>query len=212
MTRAVLVLAVLAGCPSKSDAPAATAPPPEKPVVADAGIDGITTISGYDPRSGMHLDDDVPGVVTAQPQPRTRPGRPIDITLRSSPSGARVAVDGVPKGLTPGYWEGTTGAEHEFTFVLDGYQMARYRFVPIASGVVHARLEPLTEETTDAGVPPMGVPPAMSPATPRVPPARVSPAVDAAVVRPPGPDAAIVVVPADAAVADPGSSGAGPQP
>jgi hypothetical protein len=83
-----------------------------------------------------------------------RASRPIDIVLRSSPPGATAAVDGVPIGSTPTYWSGeANGREHEFTFVLPGYAFARYRFVPITSGIVHARLDVLTDDV-DAGVPP----------------------------------------------------------
>ncbi len=74
-------------------------------------------------------------------------GHPIDITLRSSPPGATASVDGVVVGATPAYWSGTAdGHEHEFTFVAPGHAVARYRFVPITSGVIHARLERVAEE------------------------------------------------------------------
>ena len=211
MLRVAFVLPLVAGCSSKSAEPQVTPPPGQ--VMSDAGTDGITTIRGYEPQSGMHLDDDAPAPVVARAQ--TRPGRPVDITLRSSPAGARVAVDGVPKGVTPAYWEGTTGAEHEFTFVLEGYAMARYRFVPIASGVVHARLEPIAEELPrDGGVRanvPAGLPPEVAPIGPASPPPPVSPALDAAMLRPSAPDGMIPGAAADAAVT-PGPPGAGPQP
>jgi hypothetical protein len=101
----------------------------------------------------MHLDDDV----AHHPMPPIEGrsiGRPIEITLRSSPVPADAAVDGVPVGATPTFWSGQAdGRPHEFTFEAHGYALARYRFVPVTSGVVHARLEPITEET-DAGVPP----------------------------------------------------------
>ncbi len=98
------------------------------------------------------VDQEAPGRPPARPP--TRAARPIDVVLRSSPPGATAAVDGVPIGPTPTYWAGeANGREHEFTFVLPGYAFARYRFVPITSGVVHARLEVLTEDS-DAGVPP----------------------------------------------------------
>src|SRR3569623_869402 len=83
-----------------------------------------------------------------------RAARPIEVTLRSSPTGAPAAVDGTVVGTTPAYWGGDAdGHEHEFTFDLKGFALARYRFVPVTSGVIHARLEPLAEET-DAGVSP----------------------------------------------------------
>ena len=84
--------------------------------------------------------------------PRNRPGHPIDVILRSTPQRAEAAVDGVPLGPTPAYWNGIAdGHEHEFTFVLPGHAVARYRFVPITSGVIHARLEPISDDQADAG-------------------------------------------------------------
>src|SRR5262249_61761380 len=81
-----------------------------------------------------------------------RPSRPIDITLRSTPTEAQAAVDGVIIGYTPTYWAGQAdGHEHVFTFVKPGFAGVAYRFVPIASGVVHAHLDPMAEEP-DAGV------------------------------------------------------------
>jgi hypothetical protein len=96
-----------------------------------------------------------------RPPATNRPGRPIDVILRSTPQLAQAAVDGVPLGPTPAYWSGMAdGHEHEFTFVLPGHAVARYRFVPITSGVIHARLEPISDDQTDAGIadPPPGIP------------------------------------------------------
>ena len=77
--------------------------------------------------------------------------RPIELILRSSPTGAIAAVDGVPVGPTPAVWEGATdGRPREFTFVLPGYSIARYRFIPMQSGVVHGTLGRLKAEI-DAG-------------------------------------------------------------
>ncbi|RMH44995.1 MAG: hypothetical protein D6689_01015 [Deltaproteobacteria bacterium] len=82
--------------------------------------------------------------------PRPRAARPVEIILRSTPPGAIAAVDGRVVGPTPAYWRGDAdGTPHEFTFVLDGYALARYRFVPRVSGVVHATLEPVAD--ADAG-------------------------------------------------------------
>ncbi|CAN5716457.1 hypothetical protein BH11MYX1_BH11MYX1_22900 [soil metagenome] len=94
--------------------------------------------------------------------PPNRPGRPIDVILRSSPPAAEASVDGVAVGPTPAYWSGMAdGREHEFVFVLPGHAVARYRFVPITSGVIHARLEAIIEDV-DAAVPmptqPPGIP------------------------------------------------------
>src|SRR5262249_32299668 len=107
---------------------------------AAPGPDGITAIPGFDPSSGLHLDEGTPtarqgGVVSVHAH------RTLEILLRSTPSGATVAVDGVIVGQTPSYWEGEfTGREREFTFVMPGSAMARYRFVPTSNGVVHGRL------------------------------------------------------------------------
>jgi hypothetical protein len=99
---------------------------------------------------GTHLDDDAPVRPRSPTAPRP-PAHPIDITLRTTPAGARATVDGVPIGTTPAFWSGdANGHDHEFTFVLDGrqpngqrYAVARYRFVPVTSGILHVRLEPL---------------------------------------------------------------------
>lgn len=149
-----------------------SAPPPAPTATSpqDAGVDGITTIGSLDPGA---LDRDPRNPRIAPSRTRNRPPRPIDIMLDSTPTGAIAAVDGVQVGVTPTYWYGDSdGLEHEFTFVRPRYAVARYRFVPIQSGVVHARLEPVTDEPIDAGVEPM-LPPTFTP--PPVPPPAVPP-------------------------------------
>lgn len=42
------------------------------------------------------------------------------------------------------------GRPHEFTFVLPGYAIARYRFIPVRDGIVHGTLSPL-KAPPDAG-------------------------------------------------------------
>ena len=152
----VVLVAACTGKPEPSPAP------PPQTAIADAGVDGITTIGTFDPASGMHLDDDQPGRPPAHPAvPRV--SHPIDVTLRSTPPGARAAVDGVTIGNTPTYWPGQAdGRDHDFTFTLPGYNVARYRFVPITSGVIHAHLDSVTTDETDAGVSP-DMSPAVSP-------------------------------------------------
>jgi hypothetical protein len=151
----MLIVAVVTGCSEKSEPP-----PPQPtplPVVTDAGIDGITEIGSYDP-TAAHLDDDGTQVRTTQGRTR-RPAEPIGIMLKSTPPGAIVAVDGRQLGRTPKYWPGLAdGEEHEFTFNLERHAMARYRFVPITNGVIHATLVPVTTETTDAGLGPIIAP------------------------------------------------------
>ena len=156
---------------------------------------------------------DAPHVAPVPPNPRA--AHPIEVTLRSSPPGATAAVDGTPVGTTPAFWGGDAdGHEHEFTFELKGYALARYRFVPITSGVVHARLEPITEET-DAGVSPeiavpaagavLVNPPPAAPADAYIPPTP-PPNVPGDVAAPPGTPP---LTPQAAAAAD---AGAAPQP
>jgi hypothetical protein len=146
--------------------------------------------------------DDVPHV--APPAPNPHATHPIAITLRSSPPGATAAVDGTPVGTTPAYWGGDAdGREHEFTFDLRGYALARYRFVPITSGVIHARLDPIAEET-DAGVPAEQALPKTGSVLVNPPPAPVTPDAQ---VAPPSPP----LTPPDAASGAP-QPGLGPQP
>jgi len=161
-----VLLLLVGACSEKADPPApAPAPAPAAPAPADAAVapsDGITAIGTYDPDSGSHLDDDVPPAPpsTQPPAPPPRPtvhGKAIDVVLKSSPPGAMAAVDGVQIGPTPTYWPNgaADGREHEFTFVLRGFAAARYRFVPIASGVIHARLEAIADDRpADGGTAP----------------------------------------------------------
>src|SRR5687767_2852408 len=113
-------------------------------VVGDAGVTAV--ITGIDP-SGMHMDEGVAARPVPAPQQPPRQGRPIDVTLRSTPPGAQVAVDGTVLGNTPAFWNGEAdGREHEFVFTMRGHAIARYRFVPVSSGVIHGRLDPIHEE------------------------------------------------------------------
>jgi hypothetical protein len=202
--RAGLVFLVVgAACSSSGSGDPPPTPAPQHP--SDAGvIDGITSIGSYDPASGRHLDDDVPRTAV-QHQKSNRPAKPIDVVLKSTPAGAMAAVDGSPIGYTPTLWQGDAdGREHDFTFEKPGHTLAHYRFIPIASGVVHARLVPIADDRLDAGVGSSAAPPTFTPdASPSAPP------IDAPVVP-------LVVSPADASSSgSSGSStpgGAGPQP
>jgi len=119
----------------------------------------------------MHLDEGGDRRPAAPAAP-TRVVRQIDVTLRSTPPGAEVAVDGVVVGTTPTYWPGDAdGREHEFTFALAGHAIARYRFVPVTSGVLHARLEPVVEEPKPGDSEAEPEPPAPSAARPAPAPA-----------------------------------------
>jgi len=181
----LLMLAALAGCPSKKKQETVEQTPFVGELVrGDAGITAVVTSVGP---TGMHVDEDgTPHAVQAPPLPN-RPGRPIDVTLRSTPPGALVAVDGSVIGNTPAFWSGMAdGREHEFVFTMRGHAIARYRFVPVSSGVIHGRLDPIHEES-DAGVPappPEVMAPQKSAVTPPNPPPTV--VQDAASV-PPGP-------------------------
>jgi hypothetical protein len=203
----ILAALTLAACSDRSETK--PAPAPDQPVVvADAGVaDGRAHAINFDPTAG-HLDDDPSMTPGRAPAPR-KPPRAVEIFLRSTPSGAQVHVDGMDQGATPVLWQGDTG-EHEFTFVLKDHALARYRFWVITSGVVHARLEPVTEDA-DAGVPPpevvpvVGVPPPPTLVSPDAPPHVMMPTVDASA---PGVDAGSPGVSIDAS--QPGSMG--PQP
>jgi hypothetical protein len=191
-----LVIAAIAGCSGKSRAPAPAVVPMDAPAARPLGP----------------VTADVPAPLRddpRRPQPNNRPSHPIDVILRSTPNGAEAAVDGLPLGPTPAYWNGTAdGHEHEFTFVLPGHAVARYRFVPITSGVIHARLERIPSDEIDAGAPaadpPPGIP-TMAPASPTtvVAPAPIPPAPIA-----PSPPTVLDDAPAPTAP----TSGSGPQP
>ncbi len=193
-----LVVLVACGGGEKAPPPAPAPAPEPAPVTVDAGI---TAIGTNDPD---RFTDPDPDRVVGQPVRTTRkiPRRPIDVMLKSTPSGAMAAVDGVQIGHTPAYWYGEAdGHDHEFTFVLAGHAVGRYRFVPIQSGTVHARLEPVSEESPhDAGVDPVTQPVTPQPFTPAnpeppgpievpEPPATVTAPVDAASAEPVSPDA-----------------------
>ncbi len=187
--RPVVVLAILAACSEKSG-PIAKADPKGSAVQVELAP----------PDHPPPHTDELPHIAPVAP---SHGSHPISITLRSSPPGANVAVDGTFVGTTPAYWAGDAdGREHEFTFDLRGYALARYRFVPITSGVIHARLDPIAEET-DAGVsaeqalpktgsvlvapPPAPAPPDayIAPPAPVLAPDAPAPTPDAAEARPP---------------------------
>ena len=184
--RAFAIVLTIAACSGKSEdageKPASTPPPADAAV-----IDGITTFGTPDPNA--HVDDD-PSLPPVATRPvNKRPGRQIEILLRSSPPGAMASVDGLQVGPTPTYWVGETGAEHEFTFSLPKHALARYRFFPISTGTLHARLDPVANDV-DVGVPPPGL---VQPSPIPPPETLVAPAPtmtpDAAVLAPIAPDA-----------------------
>lgn len=168
MLVAVAVTA-LAGCP-RNEPTAAPAPVPVPIVVA---APDAAAVAPFDPAEA-YLDDDGDVPRPAPNRRATRTGRSIDIMLKTTPAGAVAAVDGVPIGRTPAHWAGEAdGKEHEFTFTRSGYSGARFRFVPITSGVIHATLEAITNEPQ--GLEPM-IAPALAPdAGVGAPPPRVVP-------------------------------------
>lgn len=197
----------LSACSGKNDEPP---PPPLPPTIADAGIDGITAIVAFDPASGMHLDEDGPNKPPTAKRPRG-PSTPIGITLKSDPSGATVFVDGENLGQTPKYWSGVAdGSEHEFAFTKPDYALARYRFVPITSGVLHATLERVSSgETIDAGLEPI-IAPKFAPDAAVAPPPTV---LTDAPVAPPKVDAGNEVdAPPARPTGDAAPASPGPQP
>src|SRR5258706_15080364 len=122
-----LLVALLAACSEKAKSepvPAPVTQPKSEPPRRDGGV-------LVQSPSGMHLDDDVSRHPAVE-APLAHAGRAIDVTLRSSPTGAQAAVDAGSIGITPTFWAGQAdGREHEFTFDLRGYALSRYRFVPV---------------------------------------------------------------------------------
>ena len=190
----LLAAIALAACSGKS---ASQDKPKPAAVKLDAGVYASAPQPVHVDPSGMHLDEAGEHKPIIPPAPQRAP-RPIDVTLRSTPPGAQVMVDGTIVGYTPTFWPGDAdGREHEFLFVMSGFATARYRFVPVTSGVIHARLEPIVEEP-DAGVPEQ--PPEGAPV----------PGAGSALVNPPP---APAPPPAADAPAPPGSANViGPQP
>ena len=165
MLRSALALAptvaLLACSGEKSERAAANAPP--TPVAADAAspppvyVDAGAGEPTFAPSTEFNLDEPPAGRPGARIAARDR--KPGQLLLRSTPTGAIAAVDGVRIGATPVLWEGVLdGQTHEFTFVMAGHALARYRFVPVTSGIVHGTLVKLTDDS-DAGVPEIPAPP-----------------------------------------------------
>lgn len=159
-----LALAALAGCSSGDDTPARKhEQTPRAPAVStDAGVAAAKSAPAPKPAKADEGDvgflDPPPGQTKwhAAPEPvrRNRPEKIVHLTLRSTPANAQVLVDNERVGHTPTYWEGPAdGKPHDFVFILPGYAVARYRFVPIQDGHVHPRLERLVKEEPDAGAP-----------------------------------------------------------
>jgi hypothetical protein len=175
-----------------------TVTPPPAPATVVAPVDappgdGSTTLPDTDP--SLHLDEGDVTVASDPLPPRARSRRLLEIILRSTPSGATAVVDGKVVGVTPTYWEGEfTGRARDFTFVLPGHTLGRYKFVPIQNGIVHARLTPVLSLPGAAPpviVPPLPPPPPEPETTP-TPKPRPSPAAAVDAPTPPPADAADV--------------------
>jgi pyruvate dehydrogenase E2 component (dihydrolipoamide acetyltransferase) len=171
--RALLAVVLLAAACGRDDEPRVATTPAGAPAPSPAPAAAPASASASDPASastpptppaapasdvgGFHLDDptvDNPPADAAAdpPRPAEHKGKPVELLLRSSPPGAIAAIDGQTIGPTPVLWSGRgDGRAIDFTFVLPGYSTARYRFVPIQNGVVHASLERLKLEDADAG-------------------------------------------------------------
>jgi hypothetical protein len=165
----LVLLTLIAGCSDDDGAETKAPPPPAPPYLIDAApleAEPVPTpLPAYDPASGYHLDD-AEGGTTARRTERTPPRerRYLQLMLKSTPSGAIAAVDGKVLGRTPLFWEGEfTGREREFTFVLPGYSMARYRFVPLQNGFVHGKLVKVSSDVGDGGVPEIPTPESAEP-------------------------------------------------
>ncbi len=185
--RSLLAAAVVcAGCSGEGapTAPPGAAPGPRAPA-------GATPIARVDTASALLDEGTAPARVVAPTRPKNRPSRPIDVTLKSDPPGALAAVDGRPIGTTPTFWAGESdGLEHEFTFTLKSHASARYRFVPVASGVLHVRLQPVPDEPPVEGLEPLIAPTfSPDPAPPPPAPALPTPAPPAPTPTPPPPHA-----------------------
>jgi hypothetical protein len=134
VARAVVLVIVASACSSGSastpTSPSGSAAPPRRDKPADV----------------VAVNPPAAPVPPAAP-PGASAQKTLDIALRSSPAGARAAVDGVPVGNTPTHFAmEADGRLHDFTFDRPGFVFVRYRFIPVQSGVIHARLNPVAVE------------------------------------------------------------------
>ena len=141
---ASLTLVLFAGC---SDQAVSTQPAQILPAVSVPATEEPEATVTTKKKGPFHLDDEKqigPPLETTPVTPREPGSKQVELVLRSSPPGANAAVDGVIIGRTPTLWRARRdGKVHEFTFVLTGHSVARYKFIPIRSGVVHGSLQRL---------------------------------------------------------------------
>lgn len=192
----ILIALTCAACGGKDEGdkkPAEPLPPATVILPVDAAVypadepvdaaGGVTRVPAYDPAAGFHLDDAPSTRPTGRMPPREK--KWTQILLRSTPTGAMAAVDGVRLGPTPVLWEGVLdGQPREFTFVMAGHALARYRFVPITGGIVHGTLVKITDDK-DAGVP--DIPQVQPPPNRRQPPPPPPPTPTVDAPLPPSP-------------------------
>lgn len=120
----------------------------KKAKVAEGSVVGLTA-EVVPPAPVAPVAEEKPTESNAPRRERERPR--LKLSLRSTPPGAKALVDGRPVGSTPLIHElEDDGRAHEFTFVLEGYAMERYKFPPIQDGVIHAKLKPIPA-SADAG-------------------------------------------------------------
>ena len=118
----LVAAALLVGCSAR---------PGAKPMDAGGGADAAVVA----PPAAAAIVPAPAAPVAAVPDAKPR----LHLQLRSTPPGADVAVDGRPAGRTPTMAEvEDDGKEHEFTFVLAGYALERYRTRVVQAGVIHA--------------------------------------------------------------------------
>jgi hypothetical protein len=119
---------------------------------ADAAPNPSKTAATPASPGGFHLDPGGGREGPSTSRPRTRSAHPLKLTLRSTPPGAVVWIDNQRIGVTPAFHELKSGGKpHRFTFLLEGYAMETYVFVPITDGVVHGTLNKLVKSPHDAG-------------------------------------------------------------
>jgi hypothetical protein len=159
---ALVGLVGLAACRGDdSDAPTrvqtrATAPLPDAAAAAQPPPPAATGTLEPEPEPEGWLD---PMPNAGEPwQPRapvssSRPKRTVQLMLRSTPPGATIMIDGEHIGTTPSFWEGEVLTKpRDFVFILPGYAIGRYRFVPTHDSIVHPTLKKLVKEVPpDAG-------------------------------------------------------------
>ena len=96
---------------------------------------------------------DSPEPAAAPDAPAPAPPRQLVVSLRSTPAGATVSVDGESVGETPVVFEVDDDRQaREFRFVLEGHAPRVYRMPTLRDGVIHARLVKIAGVPADASL------------------------------------------------------------